>query len=157
MRLGSVYAEPLQYVHIEMVRKWRNQPQIRQWMEFTQHITPEAQQQWFERLDTHTQFYFVFSELSVPVGLMHVVLPEPGARKGDAGIFVGNLTYLGTAVVGAASKLLIQFCRETLCLEQITAKIHVQNQVAKRYNQHLGFQFSHALSPEFDCWILPLK
>ena len=44
---------------IELIRHWRNQPFIRDTMQFKEYITPEMQKKWFERINNKYNYYFL--------------------------------------------------------------------------------------------------
>ncbi len=44
---------------IELLRQWRNSPQINQFMEYRGNITPEMQRDWFRSVDNFDNFYFI--------------------------------------------------------------------------------------------------
>ena len=43
----GICLEKLTHDKIELVRRWRNHPKIRRYMEFREEITPEMQEKWF--------------------------------------------------------------------------------------------------------------
>jgi len=49
----------LTYDQLELVRNWRNDPKISQYMEFRDYITPEMQIKWFNKVNNRNNYYFV--------------------------------------------------------------------------------------------------
>src|SRR5688500_1494508 len=88
----------LQDDEIEMVRRWRNAPEIRDYMEFRQYITTQMQRQWFFSLDPLKDFYFVIEYNRSPVGLIHNSEVDWKKKSGNAGLFIWEKKLLGTYV-----------------------------------------------------------
>jgi hypothetical protein len=44
---------------IELVRQWRNDPKISQYMIYREIITLEQQEKWFERINNDKNYYFI--------------------------------------------------------------------------------------------------
>lgn len=58
---------------IEMVRQWRNDPKIQQYMEYRETITPEMQKKWFDKLNNgKDNFYFILQYKGEDIGLINV-------------------------------------------------------------------------------------
>ena len=58
---------------IEMVRQWRNDPKIQQYMEYRETITPEMQKKWFDKLNNgKDNFYFIIQYKGEDIGLINV-------------------------------------------------------------------------------------
>ena len=52
----GVTLEKLTHQKIEIVRQWRNDPKIDKYMEFHEEITPQMQENWFNRINNDTCF-----------------------------------------------------------------------------------------------------
>ncbi len=52
-------SEGLREKDIELIRQWRNSPQINQFMEFRGNISPEKQREWFKSVNNFDNFYFI--------------------------------------------------------------------------------------------------
>jgi hypothetical protein len=52
----GVKLERLTADKIELVRNWRNDPKISQYMEFRDHITAEMQKKWFASVDNENNY-----------------------------------------------------------------------------------------------------
>ena len=56
---GDIRFIRLKEEDIELVREWRNSPEITQYMEFRDFISEDMQQDWFESIDTIYNLYFI--------------------------------------------------------------------------------------------------
>lgn len=133
---------------IETVRKWRNEPSIRNFMEFREYITPQMQLKWFRSLVPLNDFYFIIEYHNEPVGLIHTAHIDWEKKTGDAGLFIRKDELLGTHVPVLASLSMVDFFFSFCNLETITAKVMEENQVAIKYNMSLGFKPTEIVTGE---------
>lgn len=152
MKGFGVELVPLNFAHLEMVRLWRNDAKVAQFMEFQSHIDAQAQQKWFSRLqNTH---YFVFFKDSIPVGLINLKDVDQKIGTAESGLLIGHAAFRGTGVALGASILLLDFAFNQLRLTSVTAKMNRYHADAISYNQFLGFQLERERSDTFQIWVL---
>ena len=108
---------------IEMVRNWRNDPKIQQYMEFRDYITPEMQKKWFERINNDNNYYFIIVYKDKEIGLINIRDIDYETKDGEPGIFIYDDEYLNTDVPMRASFCMADFVWNTLKLEKM--HIHV--------------------------------
>ena len=82
----------------ELVRQWRNSPQITQFMEYREYITPEMQQDWFKSIDNFDNFYFVIEYEGKKIGLINSSKIEWDTVSSEGGIFLWDEQYYETFV-----------------------------------------------------------
>jgi RimJ/RimL family protein N-acetyltransferase len=130
----------LQQADIEMVRCWRNQPDVRQFMSFRDTITPAMQESWFARLDPVRDHYFIIEARGQDVGLANLKDLDPVARTAEGGIFLARASERDGTVGLAAILTLYDHGFGALALATITAHILSDNARAIRFNTALGFR-----------------
>ena len=126
--------------HLEMVRLWRNQEFVRCNMEFKELISREQQEAWFEGLDKETNLYWVIRTHGYPIGLIHIKNIDRTERVGEAGIFVGEPSYLSMPQPMLAILFMMELAFEALDFKQLKAKIRRGNAQAIEFNQKLGYR-----------------
>ena len=125
---------------IEMVRMWRNSDEVRQYMQFKEHITIEMQKKWFASLDSDRDYYFIIYKDSYPVGMTDIKHIDP-SKSGDLGIFIADSESLEIPMLTyRAIFSTIDFAFHTLRLKKITASILGDNKRAIRFNKSFGFK-----------------
>ncbi|HLU86690.1 MAG TPA: GNAT family N-acetyltransferase [Taishania sp.] len=142
--------KPLSLETLELVRNWRNDELVLQFMQFKHYISQEEQLNWFRTLND--AYYFVIYEHETPLGLINIKKIDYEEFSGEAGLFIGNKTFKGTGVALGASVLLLDFAFDRLELRTVGATMHKQNKDAILYNKLLGFEYSKSVDDQFEFW-----
>ena len=132
----------LTYDKIELVRRWRNDPKISQYMEYREEITPEMQEKWFQRIDNDNNFYFLIEIDNKEIGLINVRDIDYKKRQGEPGIFIWDDDYLNSTVSFQACLCLNDFCFETLELKKLVIHVLSDNKRAIKFNHAFGYIIS---------------
>ncbi len=125
---------------IEMVRYWRNHPDVSRFMEYRQYISADMQQQWFAGINNTKNFFFIIEHQTIPIGLISTTNIDWQGKSAECGIFVWNEKAAGSHVPVFAVLAMLNFVFWVLRLQTTYIKVHRENQKAKRYNQALGYQ-----------------
>lgn len=123
---------------IEMLRQWRNDLKIQQYMVYRDYITPEMQERWFEKINNENNLYCVIEFEGKEVGLINVKDIDCKRKIGEGGVFVVEERLLNTDVAYRAHLLLFDYVFDELGLQGITSQILKSNQRAVRFAQFLG-------------------
>ncbi|MEX0811142.1 MAG: GNAT family N-acetyltransferase [Chitinophagales bacterium] len=126
--------------HIELLRYWRNHPDIAVFMDYQTFITEEMQMKWYKSLDVAKDFYFIIAYQNKDIGLIHVSDISWNKKSGQAGLFIWDQKYWKTQVPVFASLNLIAFAFGFLGLNKLIAKVMDNNKAAIIYNLRLGFK-----------------
>lgn len=125
---------------IELVRSWRNSPQIRQFMEFREEITPEMQKEWFLSIDNTENFYFIIEVQQQKIGLINSSHVDWNTVSSEGGIFLWDEQYYETFVPVWASLCLLETSFFILGATRSVIKTLKDNERAKKLNVHLGYE-----------------
>ena len=136
----GIELESLVEDHIEMVRLWRNQDFIRTNMQFQELLSRDDQQKWFHELDQERNLYWLIRFNEYPIGLIHIKNLTDDLSSGEAGIFIGEPSYLEMPQPMLAIIFMMELAFEALGMKELKAKIKNGNQHAIRFNQKLGYQ-----------------
>lgn len=125
---------------IELVRNWRNDSKIQQYMEYREYISPEMQTAWFNRINNENNFYFLIIWDEKEIGLINIKDIDYSRGVCEPGIFIYQDEYLDSDVAIRAFLCLNDFMWNTLKLN--TAIIHVMhdNYRAIKFNEFLGYK-----------------
>jgi RimJ/RimL family protein N-acetyltransferase len=151
----GIILKRLEAHEIELVRTWRNSASIAEQMEYRKFITEEEQLLWFNNIkDSKTAYYYVIYVNEKSIGLVHLNQINFEEKTAHAGLFIGNIDYIGTGVVLGASLLILQLAFFDLNLKTIYAKVRNVNTPAIDYNKILGFQLETKHNAQFNMYAL---
>lgn len=142
-RYGNILLRPLEEGDIENLRVWRNNTHQTRFLRPVGHITPEMQQQWFEKyLTNENEITFAIVETKdlnrmvgsvalydfegdvAEIGKIQIGDPEAGGR--------------GIGRVSLVMAMWIGFKR--MGLKKIIASVHQENIAAHKNDMKVGFQ-----------------
>lgn len=138
----GVVLKRLTHDKIEMVRRWRNDPKISQYMEYREEITPEMQEKWFQKIDNDNNYYFIITVENKEIGLINVRDIDYEKKTGEPGIFIWDDDYWNSTVSFQASLCLLDFCFESLELDNLVCHILKDNKRAIQFNKAFGYILS---------------
>ena len=139
---------------IELLRNWRNSPEIANNMEYNGYISDKAQLKWYLELSKKPNYYFIIIHQNIKIGLIHLNEFDLENQSAHAGLFIAEKKYTGTGVSLGASLILLTFAFNELKLNTVYAKVKQSNVTAVNYNIGLGFVFNQHLNSNFDLYSL---
>lgn len=144
----GVKLKRLTHDKIEMLRQWRNDPKIQQYMFYRQEITPEMQERWFANLDKTRNFYFIIEVNGEEIGLINVKDIDHEKKCGEAGVFIYVDAYLSTDVAYRAHLVMFDYIYDSLKLSYTYSHILPDNPKAYRFAEFLGCKKDESSSNE---------
>ncbi len=127
---------------IELVRKWRNDPKISRYMEYREEITPEMQEQWFEKINNDNNLYYIIEADGKEIGLTNIRDIDYEKSIGELGIFIWDDDFLNTSYNFQVAICFLDFCFEELKLKKLFIHVLKDNKRAIKYNKMLGYVLS---------------
>jgi len=123
---------------LEMVRGWRNAPEVRRYMYTTHEIGPEEHLAWFARISKdHGQRWFVYEdERGVPAGVVNVLLPRPG-HSAMWGFYAAPGSRLGTGSRMEFESLDLFFLQ--MSFHKLSCEVLANNAKVIKLHQKFGF------------------
>ena len=124
---------------IEMVRQWRTDPKISQYMDFRGEITKEMQEKWFFNLNNGIDnFYWLIVYKDEEIGLINIKDVDYQNKTGETGVFIYDDKYLNTDVAYRAHLVMFDFAYSELGLGVTRSHILKLNVRAQRFGIFLG-------------------
>ena len=131
----------LSHDRIEMVRNWRNDPKISQYMLTHDYITPEMQENWFRKIsNAETCFYFIIEYEDKPIGLICIRDVDYKKKTGEPGQYIYEDEYLNSDVGMRASLCFSEFIWDILKLESMYIYVLDDNKRAIDFNLLIGYE-----------------
>ncbi len=135
----NLFLERLQEKDIELIRKWRNAPEISQFMEYRDFITPEMQKKWFRSVNNNNNIYLVANYKGREIGLGNVKNIDWDRRTMEAGLFIWDKEVQNSPI----PLLGFMFLADIGILRlNLTGHCHIlkSNKRAQRFNKQIGFE-----------------
>jgi len=131
----------IQEKDIELIRYWRNQSDIVNFMEYKNYIFPESQKKWFASIDNKLNYYFIIEFENKKIGLINVKNYDRIAGFGEGGIFIWDKNYIGSFAAVFSSLCLLNFMllKVNVCSKS-RVRILSNNDRAIHYNKLLGYK-----------------
>ncbi|MFC6876152.1 GNAT family N-acetyltransferase [Flavobacterium myungsuense] len=114
--------------HLEMLRNWRNSEFVSSKMLYTDFITEEMQQKWFETINNNQNYYFVANYNNVSVGLINV--KNIIDNVGEGGIYLASSDFENTDIVARIVLCFNDYIFDDLKLDHIYSQVKATNQKA---------------------------
>lgn len=133
---------------IELLRQWRNDPKIQQFMIYREYITPEMQEHWFERINNDNNFYFIIEYEGREVGMINIKDIDYEKKTGEPGMFLYDEELWNSDVAMRASFCFGEFVWDTLCLESMYIHVLASNKRALEYNKLCGYEIVSGFEQE---------
>ena len=83
---------------IELVRRWRNDATVNQYMEYREYITAEMQKKWFHSINNDNNLFYVIEYKGEKIGLISTFAIDWNKRQAECGIFVWAKKYWQSVV-----------------------------------------------------------
>ncbi len=131
---------------IELIRQWRNDPNVSQYMLCQDIISQKQQLAWFKKIQLDTsQQHFVIHYKGLPIGVANIRTYYQGeslntARAIEPGLYIANDKYRNNILAFAPTLLLNDYCFEQLGCQELKAIVKADNTAALNYNAKLGYQ-----------------
>ncbi|KXI27908.1 GNAT family N-acetyltransferase [Paraglaciecola hydrolytica] len=141
VRLDAVTQDDL-----EMIRQWRNDPSVAQFMLSQESISTEQQQAWFKKISRDfSQQHFVIFYKNEAIGVANIKAYYQGetldnARVIEPGLYIADNRYRNNILAFAPTLVLNDYCFEVLGVQALLAVVKADNLAALNYNTKLGYQ-----------------
>lgn len=146
----GVTLRQLTHDKIEMVRLWRNDPKIQQYMEYREEITPEMQERWFQKMScSGNDLYFIIEFENEEIGLINVKDMDPEKTEGESGVFIYEDKFLNRDISYRAHIAFFDFLFNEMSLKGLRAHVLEDNIRAIRFVQFLGYELLEGSQTEY--------
>jgi RimJ/RimL family protein N-acetyltransferase len=138
---------------IELVRFWRNDPKITQFMDFKDYISQEMQVIWFNKINNKYNYYFIIEVDNKEVGLVNIKDIDYENCIGETGIFVYDDFYLNSDLPFRAILCANDYYFEDLNMKILLGRVIKNNKRAIRFNKALGSkEFKIIENANYNMW-----
>ena len=142
----QVSLDSVQHSELELIRQWRNDPEVARNMLSQEPISAEQQQAWFKKISRDcTQQHFMIRYKQQPIGVANIRTYYQGenlhqARAVEPGLYIAEPRYRSNLLAFAPTLLLNDYCFDVLQVEFLAAVVKADNHAALSYNAKLGYR-----------------
>lgn len=120
--------------------EWINNPENNRFLHYDIPISIEKTERWFDsHMGEDTRFDAVIEADGIPVGTIGLLSIDKKNCKAEYYIAMGESSYKGKGIAKEASKLILEYGFKTLKLNRIYLYTEVENIVAQKLFEKLGF------------------
>lgn len=125
---------------IELVRQWRNHPEIKKRMSFRNTITQEKQVEWFNSVNNNLNYYFLIEYKKKKIGLINAKNLNLTTNLGEGGIFIWDMEYWNSPIPVLASLIFLDVIFNHFNISNKSViRVLKANTNAINYNKALGY------------------
>ncbi|MFN3711888.1 MAG: UDP-4-amino-4,6-dideoxy-N-acetyl-beta-L-altrosamine N-acetyltransferase [Alishewanella aestuarii] len=123
----------------EMVRRWRNHPEVRRWMYSDHEISQEEHARFIENLKRDEKnFYYLVYKGDIPIGVISLTRIDFKNRNAYWGVYSNpEEKIFGAGVV--LEKAVLKLAFEMLKLHTLKLEVIEDNERAKSFYKNMGF------------------
>lgn len=123
---------------IELLRQWRNDPKIQQYMIYRETITLEVQEKWFQKINNDHNFYFIIEYEGKEIGCVNIKDVDYDKKCGETGTFIYDFNLHHTGVSYKAAMCLRDFAFDKLKLDKVYSHVLKNNLRSIRFLAKMG-------------------
>lgn len=143
---------------IELIRKWRNHPEIRSTMSYRRNISASQQEKWFDRVNNKLNYYFLIIVDGSYIGVINCKEVNLQEEYGEGGIFIWDENYLNTPYPVFASIILLDFIFNVLKIgDKSFVRVLPENGKAIAYNRGFGYALVPGQEAKMTQWYVLTK
>lgn len=138
---------PLQESDIPLLKKWVNDPEVRQFLKRIVPATDKHEHEWLERLhkSTDKEVVLMIEVNGRPIGTMGIHGINWKDRTAGTGAMIGEKEFWGKGYGTDAKMALLNYAFNTLNLRKITSRVVAPNKRSLAYSLHCGYRIEGRL------------
>lgn len=129
----------LESSNLEILRTWRNDPEINQFLIFRGHITSEMQKKWWERNNNEHYRCFLIQYKDELIGYTEIKSIDLKLKRAEYGIVIASKEFQNTPISIKVALMMFNFA-SSIGLEVLYASVLKTNERAFRFNLGIGYK-----------------
>lgn len=136
---GNTVLRSLEEEDLELIRNWRNDQLVNEHLLNREHISKEAQLEWFRNTETDSCLYLIIEEKNQPVGLIYASQINIKQHSFYGNIMMGHQIQKDSWASIKAVLLLCDLMLARCGFQLIYSVVNKYNKPALAMNRRLGF------------------
>ena len=131
---------PFQEADIELVRQWRNLPEVSKYMYTDDQITAEEQKNWFERIKIDaSQKYWIIEYDNMKLGLVSIYNIKLDFKHCSWAFYLGNTEVRGAGIGSKVEYTILNYVFETMQFNRLMCEVFSFNEKVIQMHNKFGF------------------
>jgi len=132
---------PFQEADIELVRQWRNLPEVSKYMYTDDQITAEEQKNWFERIKNDaSQKYWIIEYDNMKLGLVSIYNIKLDFKHCSWAFYLGNTEVRGAGIGSKVEYTILNYVFETMQFNRLMCEVFSFNEKVIQMHKKFGFK-----------------
>lgn len=132
---------PLAEEDIELVREWRNSPEVSQYMYTEDTISREQQEKWFRKIQQEeTSKYWMIKYDNEKIGVANLADIDKRNSKCFWGFYLGNSSIRGQGIGAKIEFNVLSYVFEELKLNKLCGEVFSFNEKVVNMHEKFGFR-----------------
>jgi len=131
----------LRIEHLEMVRNWRNMPEVSEYMYTSEYISEEQQEKWFSSISTDQSVkYWIIEFRGKPLGLASLTGINKVFNSCYWAFYLGDSSIRGKGIGAKVEIEIITYVFEVLKLNKLRCEVFTFNSKVIKLHEKFGFR-----------------
>lgn len=139
--MKDITLTPLKEEDIELVRQWRNSPEVSQYMYTENFISKEQQVKWFERIEQEKNSkYWIINYEGNKIGVASLTDIDRKNRKCFWGFYLGVSNLRGKGIGAKIEYNVLKYVFEDIRLNKLCGEVLSFNEKVIKMHEKFGFR-----------------
>ena len=141
MRANDIKLVEVTKNDIELIRSWRNSPEVSSYMYSEDKITEEQQKAWFSKVkDDTTSQYWIIEYNGKQLGLASLTGINKNLNSCYWAFYLGDTSVRGAGIGGKVEYNVLEYVFETLNLNKLRCEVFTFNDKVIKMHEKFGFR-----------------
>ncbi len=132
---------PLEETDLEMVRQWRNLPEVSEYMYTDANITEEEQKKWYTRVKNDpTQTYWIIEYNETKLGLVSIYNIKQNFKHCSWAFYLGNTEVRGAGIGSKVEYTILNHVFEVMNFHKLMCEVFTFNEKVIQMHKKFGFK-----------------
>lgn len=139
--MTDIKLKPLTFEDIEMVRNWRNSPEVSAYMYSESIIEKEQQITWFSNISNDPScLYWIIEYESKPLGLASITGINKTLSSCYWAFYLGDTSVRGSGIGAKVEYNVLEFVFNKINLNKLRCEVFVTNDKVVKMHEKFGFR-----------------
>ncbi|MBX3165000.1 MAG: UDP-4-amino-4,6-dideoxy-N-acetyl-beta-L-altrosamine N-acetyltransferase [Bacteroidetes bacterium] len=139
--MNDITLSELTIVDIELVRNWRNSPEVSQYMYTDAEITAEQQLNWFKKISVDQSCkYWIIEYENKKLGLVSITGIDKTLSSCYWAFYLGDTSVRGGGIGSKIEYNILQYVFNKLKLNKLRCEVFVSNDKVIKMHEKFGFR-----------------